>query len=135
MIVLPPYALTPPTFRFRALVALAERLPLGGERELVLATFRSARVLWDWQGAGALPRLATQGRAHAARQWLQSLSLPQQTRAVFQQLADAIARDDQPAAIASWDRALALATRIVDGAARADFKALAGRLNDSAAAQ
>jgi hypothetical protein len=132
VIALPPYALTPPAFRFRALVALAERLPLGGERELVLATFMVARLLWDWSGPGALPPLATRTRAAATRQWLQSVSLPQPTRATFQQLADAVARDDRDGAVAGWERVLAIATRVIDGAARADFRALAGRLDEPA---
>lgn len=124
---LPPYALTPPTFRFRALVALAERLPIGGDRELVLATFVAARVLWDWS---VLPEStdASQARSMGTRHWLQSLSIPPQSRAVFQQLTDAMTRNDRPGVIAAWDRTLALSARAVNGAARPDLKALAGRL-------
>lgn len=128
MIALPPYALTPPAFRFRSLVALAERLPLGGERETVLATFIGARLLWDWRGAGALELPATEARAHGARHWLQAQSLPAATRALFPQLTEAVARDDVPAAVATWERALVLVARLVDGAARTEFKALATRL-------
>lgn len=127
MSALPPYALTPPTFRFRALVALAERLPLGGDRELVLATFVTARVLWDWSVQPDATD-ASHARAAGARHWLQALSLPPQSRAVFQQLTEAMGRNDRPAVIEAWDRALGLAARAISGAARPDLKALAGRL-------
>ena len=125
---LPPYALTPPTFRFRALVALAERLPLGGDRELVLATFLAARLLWDWDATvGSVPA-TVQSRASAARQWLQALALPSPSRLVFQQLTDAVGQGDLGAARTLWERALGLSGRMLDGASRSDFKALAGRL-------
>ena len=124
---LPPYALTPPTFRFRALVALAERLPLGGDRELVLATFVAARVLWDWSVLPA-PTEASQTRSSGTRHWMQSLSLPPQSRVVFQQLTEAMSRGDRPGVISAWERTLGLAARAVNGAARPDLKALAGRL-------
>lgn len=132
MIALPPYALTPPTFRFRALVALAERLPLGGDREMVLATFVGARLLWDWRGPGALDLPTTESRAHGARHWLQAQSLPAATRALFQQLTDAVARNDVPAAVAAWERALGMVARLVNGASRAEFKVLSTRLRADA---
>lgn len=124
----PPYALTPPTFRFRALVALAERLPLGGEREVVLATFLAARLLWDWDATNGTVPATVQQRASAARQWLQALALPTPSRVIFQQLTDAVGRGDLSAALTLWDRALGLSGRALDGASRADFKTLAGRL-------
>lgn len=126
VIALPPYALTPPTFRFRPLVALAERLPLGGEREVVLATFVAARLAWDWSARGMAAGLAA--RAAGTRQWVQSLALPAATRGAFQQLADAIGRDDRAAVATAWERVLAVAGRAVDGAARGDFRLLATRL-------
>jgi hypothetical protein len=134
VLALPPYALVPPAFRFRPLVALAERLPLGGDRETVLATFVTARVLWDWKGVDALETPFTGPRAQAVRQWLQGLSLPQSTRAVFQQLTDAVVRDDVASAIVAWERVLAAAARLIDGAARAEFNALSARLRGEAGA-
>jgi hypothetical protein len=108
-------------------VALAERLPLGGDRELVLATFVTARVLWDWSVQSGVSE-ASQARATGARHWLQALILPSQSRAVFQQLSEAMGRNDRRAVIDAWDRALDLAARAISGAARTDFKALASRL-------
>lgn len=131
VIALPPYALTPPTFRFRALVALAERLPLGGDRELVLATFVSARLLWDWSVADAVTP-ASQARAMGARQWLQSMSLSAATRGVFQQLADAAGHGDRPGTLAAWERIMGLASRAIEGVSRADFKLLSARLDAGA---
>src|SRR5690349_12491010 len=43
----PPYALSSPAFRFRALAVLAGRAPLGGQREVALATYLAARLADD----------------------------------------------------------------------------------------
>ena len=48
----PPYALTPTTFRFRALAALAGRAPLGGGRETALASYVVARLDSHRRGVG-----------------------------------------------------------------------------------
>ncbi len=128
VITLPPYALAPVTFRFRALVALAERLPIGGEREVVLATFVTARLLWDWSGEDAFPLAATQARALGSRQWLQSVPMNPGVRGVFQQVIDSVIANDRDAVAAAWERALTQTSRAVEGAARSDFKALSARL-------
>lgn len=128
MIGLPPYALAPLTFRFRALVALAERLPVGGEREVVLATFVTARLLWDWTDGSGLPAAGLSARAQGARQWLQSLSLPSPVRGMFQSVTEAMSAGNRAAAATAWERALAHTSKAVDGAARGDFRELAARL-------
>ncbi|MBA3343540.1 MAG: hypothetical protein H0T48_17120 [Gemmatimonadaceae bacterium] len=73
---LPPFAIAPSRFRFRALASHAGRASLGGDREIALACFVASRL-----GAGLLPPFsfvaADAGRrAAGARQWLASLSMP-----------------------------------------------------------
>ena len=92
---LPPYALTTPRFRFRALASLVGRSPLGGEREVALATLLAARLV-----AGALPpQPLPQGvrvtRANGARAWFASLALPTALRQSLARLADATTSVDR----------------------------------------
>lgn len=128
VIALPPYALSPLAFRFRALVALAERLPMGGERELAVALLVAARVLWNWRGPGSFSQEASAARALAARQWLQTLTVPAGTRTVFNQLLDAVAADNHRGVLDAWERLLTAMPRTVEGASRAEFKELGQRL-------
>ena len=94
-LLLPPYALTTPHFRFRALAALVGRAALGGEREVALATLLAARLV-----VGALPpQLLPQGvritRANGARAWFASLALPAALRQSLARLADATTSVDR----------------------------------------
>lgn len=95
---LPPYALSTPSFRFRALASHAGRAALGGNREVALACFVSARLI-----AGLLPPISigsvdSAGRAAGARQWLASLSLPSVTRAAATAAIDAVSDNNSRAA-------------------------------------
>ncbi|MEO5903661.1 MAG: hypothetical protein ABIQ55_06595 [Gemmatimonadaceae bacterium] len=88
---LPPFALATPAFRFKALASHAGRASLGGDREVALACFVSARLI-----AGLLPPLAigsvdSATRAAAARQWLASIAVPAPTRAAATLVLDAVA--------------------------------------------
>ncbi|MBL8959895.1 MAG: hypothetical protein JNJ98_08590 [Gemmatimonadetes bacterium] len=127
MIGLPRYALAPPTFRFRAAMSVADRLPLGGEREVALASWMTARLLWDLGDASSAGERL---RAHATamRQWGQALALPAPARAAFTQVLDAAARGDRAEALAAWQRLLALASRAVDAAFRPERRAIEDRL-------
>ena len=95
---LPPFALATPTFRFKALASHAGRASLGGDREVALACFVSARLI-----AGLLPPLAigsvdSSARATAAKQWLASLSVPSPTRTAATAAFDAVAGNNFKAA-------------------------------------
>lgn len=131
VIALPPYALAPVTFRFRALVALAERLPLGGERELAVAWLVAARVVWDWRGPGAFSQEASAARAQAARQWLQTLSLPAGTRTAFHTLLDAVAADNHRTALEAWERLVVAMPKAIEGASRTEFRELGQRIRSA----
>jgi len=96
---LPPFALATPGFRFKALASHAGRASIGGDREVALACFVSARLI-----AGMLPPLAigsvdSATRASAARQWLASLSVPAPTRAAAISAFDAVADNSSRAAV------------------------------------
>ena len=123
----PPYALAASTFRFRALVSLAERLPLGGEREVILATFLAARLVWD-SAAGGIDLPLRRARVTNARTWLQSLALTSSVKPGFLQLFEGLAADDRAAITAAWERVSAAVAKMLDGPARNDVKAVAARL-------
>lgn len=91
---LPPYALAVPSFRFRALAALAGRAVLGGPREVVLACFVGARLATALV-RGAEPALSDEvraARASGARTWLGAIALPASTRVPLARLIDATGR-------------------------------------------
>ncbi|HYN80055.1 MAG TPA: hypothetical protein VES88_01020 [Gemmatimonadaceae bacterium] len=88
---MPPFALAPSSFRFRALASHAGHASLGGDREIALACFVAARL-----GAGLLPPFsfvpADAGRrAAGARQWLASMSMPPVLKAAAGAAIDASA--------------------------------------------
>lgn len=87
----PPYGLTSSAFRFRALAALAGRAPLGGSREVALATYLVARLVDDCLPERELPAAARVERSAAARGWLGSVALPAAVRTPLTRLAGATA--------------------------------------------
>ena len=103
-----PFILDVPSFRFRALAALAGRAPLGGAREVALACFMAARLAAATGGRQALPPAARQARAAGARTWFASLALPAPSRIPLARLADATI-EGSPRAVAD---ALATVTAV-----------------------
>ncbi|HUQ82795.1 MAG TPA: hypothetical protein VM076_16710 [Gemmatimonadaceae bacterium] len=85
----PPYALAAPRFRFRALAALAGRSPLGGEREVALATLLAARLVVGALPPQPLPQGVRITRANGARAWFAALALPAPLRQSLARLVDA----------------------------------------------
>lgn len=92
---LPPYALTTPRFQFRALAALAGRSPLGGDREVALATLLAARLVMGAIPPQALPQGVRATRANGARTWFASLALPAVLRQSLARLVDATTSVDR----------------------------------------
>ena len=76
----PPFSLDAPIFRCRALAALAGRAPLGGEREMALATLMAARLAEGMLPDVALSPMARQSRGAGARLWFSAMTLPAATR-------------------------------------------------------
>jgi hypothetical protein len=85
----PPYALEPTPFRFPALASLAGRAPLGGEREIALATYLAARLAHDALAEREIAQEIRAERAANAKSWLSTLALPPSTRAALAALMDA----------------------------------------------
>lgn len=120
----PPYALTMPTFRFRALAALAGRAPLGGPREVVLATYLLARLVDDCRPARELPQETRAARSSAARNWLANTALPPAVRSPLIRLAEATEGEVSGIAIA-LGTAIVATTSYLDDAARFELERLA----------
>jgi hypothetical protein len=121
---LPPYALATPRFRFRALAALAGRSPLGGEREVALATLLAARL-----AAGALPpQPLPQGvritRANGARSWFAALALPAALRQPLARLVDATTSVDRDGLEVALRAVIDLGLPQLDAAAVAELREL-----------
>ena len=79
----PPYSLRSLAFPFPALAALAGRLPLGGGREIALASLTVARLAISMLEPDPLTVADRMSRTAAARVWLASLALPTTMRAPF----------------------------------------------------
>ena len=95
VIVAPPYALSSPRFPFRALAALVGRSPLGGEREIALATLLAARLVVGTLPPNPLPQSVRITRANGARVWVAALALPAQLRQCLTRLLDATTSVDR----------------------------------------
>jgi hypothetical protein len=128
MLAPPPYTLAPITFGFRALAALAGRLPLGGAREVALATFVGARLAAGNLPPLSLPQPVRRARAAGIRQWVSALALPASARSALLSLAEASAGDDRPALAGAVERLGAQAGAALDSSARRELQQLAATL-------
>lgn len=120
----PPFALGAPTFRFRALAALAARAPIGPARDVALAWYLCARLV-EAAVASTLPAAARASRAAAARAWLASTAVPPACRVSLTRVVDLSSADDDGSSLA---RALADAIEAtaehLDAATRAELEPL-----------
>jgi len=120
----PPYALAPTPFRFPALASLAGRAPLGGEREVALATYLAARLAHDALTDRRIPQPVRAERATSAKSWLATLSLPTAIRPALARLVEASGAD--ASGVGTALRALITATsNRLDGPARSELNRLA----------
>lgn len=131
MLAQPPYALATTPFRFRALAALAGRLPIGGEREIALAAFVAARLAGASVGDRSLSDELRKARAVGARQWMGALTLPAATRTVVAQLADASTNGDREGLATCVDRLAAQVASVLDGASRTELRQLAAAIRST----
>ena len=90
---LPPFAVPPNRFPFRALAARAGRAPLGGEREVAMAALMIARLACDALRERLPAAKQREARAVAAKAWLASIAVPARARPVLVRAVDATARD------------------------------------------
>lgn len=119
----PPYALAPTPFRFPALASLAGRAPLGGDREIVLATYLAARLAHDALAEQGIPQPVRAERAVSAKTWIATLALPAATRSALIRLIEASGEDAAGVAIALRGVIAATSNRL-DRAARAELDRL-----------
>ena len=120
----PPYALAPTPFRFPALASLAGRAPLGGDREVVRATYLAARLAHDALADRGIAQPVRAERAVHAKSWLATLSLPASIRPALAKLMDASGGDGK--AVGAALRAVIGATSSrLDPPGRAELNRLA----------
>ena len=123
-----PYSLSAPTFPFKALTAVAGRLPIGGEREMALATLMAARL-----ASGLLPPVplcvsTRESRAAGARVWFSTLTLPASTRAPIARLVDATEGEDPGRVAAAMADVARATTQVLDRRSRAELAAIVAAL-------
>jgi hypothetical protein len=123
-----PYSLASPTFPFRALAALTGRLPLGGERELALATLMAARLASAAVPPHQLSAPARHSRAAGARVWFSTLTLPAAVRAPIARLLEATVQDDAATIASALTEVVTAAAPVLDRPARAELAGLVGAL-------
>ena len=131
MLVPPPYTLATIAFPFRALTALAGRLPMGGDREVVMALLVAARLAAALRAPETLAPATRRARARGARQWCSVLALPAGVRNAFVGVAEATTDESSAGVAAALDRLVGLAGTLLDPAARAEVKHLIGALRAS----
>ena len=123
----PPFALAPTPFRFAALAALAGRAPLGGEREVALATYLAARLAHDTLADRRVSQPVRAERAINAKTWLSTLSLPASTRSALVKLFEATGAEPS-AVVAALRGVIAATSNRLDRASRAELDRLAESL-------
>lgn len=101
---------------------------MGGDREVALACFMSARLASAMIGAHAPTREARAERAAAARGWFAALALPAALRIPFARLVDATAGDDFGAVAGALAVVLETAAPHLDEPAQAELDGLVREL-------
>lgn len=96
----PPYSLEPVTFPLPALADAAASTPLGGDREMAIASFLVARLMLAATPPAQLPLTDRATRAERARHWLSALAMPQPARMALLRAADASVGGGRDAAAA-----------------------------------
>ena len=121
----PPYGLSTPVFRFRALATLAGRAPLGGAREVALATYLVARLVDDCLPEKELPVEARAERSTGARAWLANVALPTPVRASLTKVIDATSAAENHGEICSaLTSMIAVIDSYMDAASRMELARL-----------
>jgi hypothetical protein len=99
-VMIPPHSLEATAFRFPGLASFAGRAPLGGRREVALATYVAARLAHDTLVQRGISQPTRVERAAQARTWLANIALPVAVRPALGRLIDASATDAIHAAAA-----------------------------------
>jgi hypothetical protein len=123
----PPYALAATAFRFPALAALAGRSAIGGQREVALATYLTARLAQDTLPERGVSPEARMERAANAKNWLATLSLPAAVRPALARLVELSAGSPEFAA-QGVRNVTAVTANFLDSGARLELDQLAASL-------
>jgi hypothetical protein len=126
----PPYAVGPINFPFRALAAYAGHAPLGRGREVALACLMVARLSAPVPGA-PLPAAVRAARAAGASRWFASLALPTPLRAPLTRVAAASARESATELADALGAVIAAARKHLDEASLAELEEVVKRLGAS----
>jgi hypothetical protein len=125
----PPFAVGPIVFPFRALAEYAGRAPLGRGREVALACLMAARL--STPVAGAIPDAPIRAaRAAGASRWFASLALPSPLRAPLTRVAAASARDSASELAEALGTVIAAARKHLDEASLAELEGVVKRLGE-----
>ena len=117
-------------FRYRHLAALAGRAPIGGAREVALASFVVARLAAERLGGSDDDQPQRSARCLAAKGWLGTLTLPQPVRGAAGRCAD-LSVDGERAALGREVRDLIQAgSGYLDAHSRGELEELARSLGD-----
>jgi hypothetical protein len=115
-------------FRFRALAILAGRLPLGGERELVMTLMMGTRLADGCSAREALTAELRKARATGARHWIGALTIPATARSAAIQLVESSSGESREAVIAALERLTAIAAPLLDAPSRAEVRQVVSAL-------
>ena len=117
----PPFSLTAPAFRFRALALLAGRAPLGGEREMALAVLMAARLADGVLPPTPLSAAARRGRGVGARVWFSTLTLPAATRVPLARGVEATEGESRAQVADALAALIEIARPLLDSPSRAEI--------------
>jgi hypothetical protein len=126
--------LEPLSFRFAALASLAGRAPIGGQREVALATYVVARLAHDAAPGRVLPVAVREERAAGARNWLASVALPQAVRPPLVRVIDRSAGESATATAAAVRSVISVTATYLNSGARLELARLADLLESQALA-
>lgn len=125
-----PYTVHYAHFEFPALIARAAALPLGGGREIALATLMAARLANGSTREFNLTAEERSARANGARVWLSSIALPSTLRNPIAKCIESTT--GSPQSVASAVRALLNAvSQHLDQPSVLELEKLVRRLSDS----
>jgi len=128
----PPYALEPLSFRFAAIATLAGRAPIGGQREVAIATYVVARLAHDAAPERSIPAPIREARATAAKNWLAAVTLPQTVRPALLKVIDRTTQDSSEATAAAVRGVITVTATFLNPSARAELTDLAERIEAQA---
>jgi hypothetical protein len=117
----PPYAIGPIVFPFRALATYAGRAQLGRGREVALACLMAARLSTPMAGE-SLPGPVRAARATGASRWFASLALPSGLRAPLGRVAAASARESASDLAEALGAVIAAARKHLDSASLGELE-------------